>query len=157
MTGLTGMDESATGDRDKTCATTRLGGVRCWGSGLLGDGGTGGVNLPPADVQDIGSAASPPAGTASPARPSTTGPPAAGGGHQSSQLGTGDPGGSDAVTPVPVSGLTDATQVTAGFDHACALKDDTTVVCWGDDRHGKLGHGTVEVESPAPERVLGRA
>jgi len=29
-------------------------------------------------------------------------------------------------------------QVAAGFRHACGLREDRTVVCWGDEKHGNL-------------------
>ena len=44
-----------------------------------------------------------------------------------------------ATSPVTVSGLTDATQITAGSEHACALEADGTLVCWGANSGGQLG------------------
>jgi len=50
--------------------------------------------------------------------------------------------------PTPVSdgvnNLTGVTAIAYGDNHACALKSDTTVWCWGDDHLGQLGDG-VEV------------
>lgn len=38
--------------------------------------------------------------------------------------------------------LTDVIDVAAGSAHACALKTDGTVVCWGGNEYGQLGNGT---------------
>ena len=43
-----------------------------------------------------------------------------------------------------VNNLTGVTAIAYGDNHACALKSDATVWCWGDDRLGQLGDG-VEV------------
>ncbi|MEO7112365.1 MAG: hypothetical protein ABI183_18110 [Polyangiaceae bacterium] len=43
-------------------------------------------------------------------------------------------------TPTAVAGLTDVAQVSIGSGQTCALKTDHTVLCWGDNLHGKLGH-----------------
>lgn len=34
-----------------------------------------------------------------------------------------------------------AVQVSAGSDHACALVEDGSIFCWGDNHHGALGRG----------------
>lgn len=44
-----------------------------------------------------------------------------------------------ALTPVAVQGLAGATALTAGYAHACALLNDTTVRCWGANTDGQLG------------------
>jgi alpha-tubulin suppressor-like RCC1 family protein len=41
--------------------------------------------------------------------------------------------------PQPIYTLTDAVQVTAGAAHACALRSNGKVVCWGDGFAGELG------------------
>lgn len=40
--------------------------------------------------------------------------------------------------------LTNVIDVTAGDAHACALKADGGVVCWGNNDFGQLGDGTTE-------------
>ena len=43
--------------------------------------------------------------------------------------------------PQKVKDVANATQVSAGHNMACALLADTTVKCWGTNRHGNLGSG----------------
>ncbi|MDP1619401.1 MAG: RCC1 repeat-containing protein, partial [bacterium] len=65
----------------------------------------------------------------------------------------------DRLTPVQVLGvdgigtLTDVSQVTAGFDHACALKIDGSVNCWGYNPYGQLGDNTT-VNKNVPVQVV---
>jgi alpha-tubulin suppressor-like RCC1 family protein len=44
----------------------------------------------------------------------------------------------------------DATAITTGADHTCALLGDNTITCWGSNQFGQLGDGT----TPAPRTVL---
>lgn len=60
----------------------------------------------------------------------------------------GDGGKRDADVPVRVAGiwgwgsLSGVTSMDAGRDHTCALLDDATLACWGDNRKGQLGDGS---------------
>jgi hypothetical protein len=55
------------------------------------------------------------------------------------------------TTPYPVSGITNAVQISAGTEHTCALLADRSVWCWGMNDHGQLGSSS----TGAPARVVG--
>jgi alpha-tubulin suppressor-like RCC1 family protein len=58
------------------------------------------------------------------------------------------------ATPVPVSGVSEATAIAAGSNHNLALLRDGTVVAWGANGEGQLGDGTTE-NSDVPVPVSG--
>jgi alpha-tubulin suppressor-like RCC1 family protein len=78
------------------------------------------------------------------------------GDRRSGQLGDGTGGvysGSSSV-PVPVSGITGATQVAAGRYHSCAIVTGGAVKCWGGNSYGQLGAGS-NADSKVPVDVSG--
>lgn len=56
--------------------------------------------------------------------------------------------------PVDVLGLTGATQITGGSEHACVTVGDGAVQCWGRNTAGALGNGTLD-NSEVPVEVPG--
>ena len=68
------------------------------------------------------------------------------------QLGDGTT--TDRSTPVQVSGITTATQVSLGYTHSCAILQDGTIECWGQNFYGQLGDGT-NSDSATPVQVSG--
>ncbi len=73
----------------------------------------------------------------------------------------GDLGVKDAVpdvktSPFELAGLGAVTQVSTSDHHACARRDDGTVVCWGAGGDGQLGDGAAE-DRVAPVLVEGLA
>jgi alpha-tubulin suppressor-like RCC1 family protein len=74
------------------------------------------------------------------------------GGNANGQLGNGST--ADSATPVFVTGISNATQVTVGTGFACARLADTTVKCWGDNSSGRLGDGNGAVFQLLPAPVL---
>ena len=56
--------------------------------------------------------------------------------------------------PRPVADITNATAVSVGLNHSCALLADGTVKCWGSNQDGILGDGT-GVDNFLPVQVLG--
>src|SRR5437667_3601430 len=73
--------------------------------------------------------------------------------NQFGQLGNGDGTFTSSSVPVAVSGLTTATRVVAGAEHACALLGDSTVRCWGAGDSGQRGDGTFKNSSTVPVAV----
>ncbi len=69
------------------------------------------------------------------------------------QLGDGRIG-TNASTPVAVSGLTTAVDVGAGMEHSCSVVTDGTMRCWGTSYVGQLGDGTFNGWSHVPKPVL---
>jgi alpha-tubulin suppressor-like RCC1 family protein len=59
-------------------------------------------------------------------------------------------------TPTPVPGLDSVVALSAGLDHACALRRGGTILCWGDNANGGLGDGTT-TGSTTPVLVQGIA
>ena len=57
-------------------------------------------------------------------------------------------------TPVSVSGISTASQVSAGSYHSCVLLDDGTIKCWGVNDYGELGDGSTTDRS-TPVQVKG--
>jgi alpha-tubulin suppressor-like RCC1 family protein len=73
--------------------------------------------------------------------------------NTSGELGDGATGGSH-PTPVPVPGLSQITQVSAGLGYSLALRSDGTVWAFGANTSAQLGDGTT-VSRNSPEQVSG--
>ncbi|MGA9761553.1 MAG: hypothetical protein WBQ14_03940 [Gaiellaceae bacterium] len=77
------------------------------------------------------------------------------GSDSSGQLGNGNPL-TNSSTPVIVSGLTNVTQIAAGKYHTCALRNDGTVWCWGENVYGQLGNSsTTDSSTPVEVQLTG--
>jgi alpha-tubulin suppressor-like RCC1 family protein len=60
----------------------------------------------------------------------------------------------ETAVPHVVGDVNDAIQVTAGFDHTCALIGTGRVRCWGADNVGQLGNERTGVDF-GPQLVVG--
>ena len=149
-----------------TCALLATGHVDCWGQnrlGQLGNDSTTDSDIP-VEVQGIDDATQVSAGEEFACAVLATGRVDCWGNNEGGQLGTGTTTGPEkctyqkatsfcSITPVEVQGLSNASQVTAGGDSACALLSSDTVDCWGENRGGQLGDGSTTA-SDVPVEVL---
>ena len=60
------------------------------------------------------------------------------------------------IAPTSIQGLSNVRKVVGGSHHACALKHDGKVDCWGTNTFGQLGTGTL-VDSATPQKVINLA
>jgi alpha-tubulin suppressor-like RCC1 family protein len=75
------------------------------------------------------------------------------GDNVSGQIGNGNTG-TDATTPVQVSGLTNVIKIDAGRFFSLAVKNDGTLWTWGENLYGQLGNGS-NTDSNVPVQVTG--
>lgn len=158
--GVTDVASGITDNPSHNCALVN-GGVKCWGLntyGQLGDGTVLSRNTP-TDVVGLTSGVSAIAVGGSHTCALTSGGVKCWGLNSSGQLGSGSDdlciGGGGVVScslnPVSVISLdrtvsasdSGVTAIAAGNAHSCALLDDQSMMCWGDNSAGQLGNNTV--------------
>jgi alpha-tubulin suppressor-like RCC1 family protein len=138
-----------------TCAVVRDGSAYCWGTNWAGQLGTGDTisRDRPARVVDVPRLKVIAAGHDH----------ACGVSEDGSVYCWGDDG-ADALgfhqrvlvpNPIPrkLNGLTDVVDIAAGTLDTCAIKQDHTVWCWGENTSGALGGGFASDESAKPVEV----
>ena len=150
-----------------SCALHEGGTISCWGHntyGQLGNGQSGGrfddiVNsLVPVQVLSIADATAITAGDRHSCALHEGGTISCWGNNYRGQLGNGQSGeDADSSVPVRVNGITDATAITAGGGHSCALRQAGTISCWGGNEGGELGNGQIgdDTSSSVPVQVTG--
>ena len=78
------------------------------------------------------------------------------GNNEFGQVGNGQSGRNErSLVPAQVLSITDATAITTGWGHSCALHQDGTISCWGGNDYGQLGNGTTRNRSVVPVKVVG--
>jgi alpha-tubulin suppressor-like RCC1 family protein len=139
-----------------SCAIDQEGAVWCWGDNSdLALGSAGGSTATPRQVSGLpGAAAELAAGdrhTCAVVEPDRE--VVCWGANDRGQLGTGATG----AAALPGAKLVDsgaARGLSAGGGHSCAVDDDDTAWCWGDNRSGEVAPGAPE-SVPYPEDPLG--
>lgn len=167
-TPLSGVTSISSGARFHSCALTVLGGVKCWGNnfnGTIGDGTTldraaavdvlatpGGTPLTGVTAIDVGGDHS--------CAVTSTGGVKCWGWASHGQLGNNVGQSGISSTPVDVlielggKPLLSVTAVSAGLLHTCALMEDTSVKCWGNNDWGQLGNGANLVPGQGNDRIF---
>jgi alpha-tubulin suppressor-like RCC1 family protein len=148
---------------DFACAIITDGTVKCWGymnDGRIGNGNLGGQQLTPISTNSLGvgrSAIDISSGFAHTCALLDDGSVVCWGYGSNGRLGHG--GTNTKSSPFPVSGIsaTNPTkQITAGYQHTCALMVNGTVQCWGNNAYGELGRVSTSTSiNSIPQPVQG--
>ena len=80
------------------------------------------------------------------------------GGNRRGQLGYGvdadrgdEPGEmGDALPSIDLGAGRTAVEISMGSEHCCAVLDDASIKCWGENQDGQLGYGDVQVRGDQP-------
>jgi len=125
------------------CAVKDTGSVSCWGDGANGQLGAGQPNSSssPVTVDNLPDAVMVAAAERSTCALTRTGSVLCWGANEVGQLGNGAPNSNPNPAPIVVTNLTDATSISAGRRHACAVRKSGAIVCWGAGARGQLGDG----------------
>lgn len=154
---LADITQISSGDQF-TCALNTSGAVQCWGFGDNGQLGDTGYSLTPYPVpvtstEVFGSVQ---AGGLHVCALSVAGGVYCWGLNADGQVGT-DPNVDYAVgSPMAVSGLSKlVSSINLGANHSCAILNDDTLKCWGNDLDGQLGDGnTTSLFTPVAVTAL---
>jgi len=155
VAGLSNVVEIHAGE-EHTCARLADLTVTCWGlnaDGELGDGTTTSRSTPATVTGLSADAVELACGRWFNCVRHMTGTLSCWGMNTSGQLGNGSVAASS-THPVDVAMLSDAIQIAAGGEHACALASPGSVWCWGGNQWGELGIGTT-VDSLVPVQPVG--
>jgi alpha-tubulin suppressor-like RCC1 family protein len=141
-----------------TCAFLRNATVACWGHGTQGElgSGTAAIQSVPSNVPGLNGAVSLSSGAQFSCVVQSDGGVTCWGFNGFGELanGTVPDGGSAQGPPLPVVGLGGpVAKIAAGGDHACALLQDGTVECWGNNNAGEVGTGSAGGTVLTPTRL----
>jgi alpha-tubulin suppressor-like RCC1 family protein len=143
VTLATAPAKSVTAGTYSTCAAMTDGTAKCWGDNSSGQGGDGTLVTKsyPTTVSGLTGVNKLSAGGAHVCALLDNGSVKCWGLNSSGQLGDGTE--TNRSTPVPVVGIPDpVVQLSAGYDHTCAVTSKQDIYCWGANYSGQLGDGT---------------
>ena len=158
--GVSDATAMATG-LEHTCALHQNGSISCWGAnwdGQLGNNTEEPSSVPVA-VEGIEDATAISTGGGHSCAIHRNGTISCWGRNDYGQLGN-NTGGTEydrSPAPVAVEGIEDATAISTGGGHSCAIHQNGTISCWGNNYYGQLGNGTGAIgdKSLVPVRVNG--
>lgn len=160
VVGLPRAAAALAAGRDSTCALLDDRSIWCWGANGAGQLGRGTVDLPtpaahvtPEPVVGVGNAARISATDRTYCYVAYDQLVRCWGENDNGEIGSVS-ATSPQVTPIRVDGLSNARAVSVGFKHVCAMLNDGTARCWGDNSNGVLGDGTT-TPSNTPVPVAG--
>jgi len=140
----TGYHATAIGAGDyHSCAVLDGGKIICWG-----DDGNGQLGDPTSLASGFAKVSG---GNAHTCAITTDGGVKCWGSNSYGQLGSNAPTGR---TPVTVSGLTNVTALTTGYEFTCAIANGG-VKCWGSNTFGTLGIGSSPTSTSTPTSAIG--
>ncbi len=135
-----------------TCALPQTGGTICWGDDTYGELGDGTSN--DGVVQNLSGSVQAIVAGGNHTCAIVSGAVRCWGKGADGQLGFGTPY-LNKTTPVPVYTPSPATALALGAGHTCALLQDETVNCWGDNSYGQVGVGTKILAEDSATAVAG--
>ncbi|MBK8696623.1 MAG: hypothetical protein IPN17_31265 [Deltaproteobacteria bacterium] len=144
------------GGHHHTCARVNGGTVRCWGYngyGQLGDGTLNSTAIP-TTVSGLTNVTRISSGIWHSCAMRGDGSVWCWGYGGNGQLGNGTYPGNQ-TTPVRVSGISNAVDISCGGYHCCAALADGTANCWGWNGYGQLGNGAPGADLATPTTVVG--
>ena len=139
VSGLSNVTQIVTG-RIHSCALISGGSVKCWGAnsnGALGDGTTTSRSTP-VSVSGLSGVSELAAGSDVTCARLSDGTAKCWGLASYGRLGN-DNNTTNQLTPVSVSGLTGASQISSRSQSTCAVISGNAVKCWGRNDKGQLG------------------
>lgn len=139
-----------------TCGLTSIGEVYCWGDKTYSQLGTAAVdyNSTPNKVYQITNAVEIAAGRDFACARISDGSVACWGRGDLGQTGDGYLSTENRIFATRVHGVTTAIRISAGESHACVLKKDQNVYCWGQNQLFQLGNNLSRIET-MPVKVEG--
>jgi alpha-tubulin suppressor-like RCC1 family protein len=144
---------------DHACALARAGQVHCWGSNLSGQLGHPDLepSRAPRRVQGLPAAVELSVGHEWTCARTRDGAVYCWGRFDTEPLLVEDveqvpEPAPETTRPGRVEGIAAAVQLDVGHSHACAVRRDRRVVCWGRNEEGQLGNGAFD-DSPTPVEV----
>ena len=159
VSGLTDVRALTLG-RAHSCALLADATVKCWGNnayGQLGDGGAGEGDqdqLTPLLVEGLSNVSQIASGHAHVCALLTDGSVTCWGSNLFGESGVTIGADMPRVAPTRVALSGKAISIASGYQHTCAILEDRTAACWGNNAYGQLGNAQLE-DSGAPVAVIG--